>query len=95
MVDLSIFDNDEENPWTECVVSNSSVWPNVTNQGRRIGSLHIKIEIHDWLEAHVGPRVTMRQRGFWRHDFPLSDTSTTTFFFKDADAALMFKLTWG
>lgn len=91
--DSNIFDDDAR--WTEAIVSNRRVWPHVTEEGYRGKGVALREDTIAWLEEHVGPRSNMRQIGVWRSTIPLGKTLETCFYFKDADKAVLFKLTWG
>lgn len=92
-----VFDDEDENGWTRVEISNWKFWDRVSAKeslhALRIG-FDVKEDLLEWMAEHVGPKVTMRQLGVWRHDIPIAAV-TTNVFFKDHNKALLFKLTWG
>ena len=56
----------------------------------------IKVELGEWLTRNVGPRASYKDQyasGNWHHDVPMA-CSYMTFYFRNPDQAMLFKLTW-
>lgn len=56
-----------------------------------------KPEIKKWLGENVGQKhlfFSGESYGEWHNDLPLSDTKFMTFYFRQPDKAMLFKLTW-
>jgi hypothetical protein len=61
-----------------------------------VNRLGPRAEIRKWLEDNIGEKArffTNGPTGDWHHDLPLS-ASTMTFYFRNPDQAVLFKLTW-
>lgn len=72
--------------WTSVDVPNR-VWENRTE-------FKLTDEVLTWLASHAGEKQTIRYlEGNWRNTIPIS-IDCTTFYFRDPQVAMMFKLTF-
>jgi hypothetical protein len=71
-----------------CVDVPNAVWENRTE-------FKLTDEVLDWLAEKAGEKQTIRHLdGNWRNSVPIA-SETTTFYFRDPNVAMLFRLTFG